>query len=48
MPRDPSRSVRIDDPRWNRLLAESLRIGVTISDVIRYAVDDFLDKRDAA
>lgn len=41
-PKTPMRSFRLDDERWSALRAEAERRGLTITDVLREAIDEHL------
>lgn len=41
----PVRNLRLDDTRWTAVQNEATRTGSTASDVIRAALDGYLDRR---
>lgn len=45
-PKTPVRTVRVDDPRWDKVKAAAAAKGVSATDVIRELIDDHLPDDD--
>lgn len=41
-PKTPVRTLRVDDPRWDKVKAAAQQRGVTASDVVRELIDEHL------
>lgn len=46
-PKTPVRTLRVDDPRWDKVKAAAAAKGVTATDVIRELIDEHLSDDDA-
>jgi len=45
--RDPVRSIRIDDERWGRVAEAAEEDGTSSTEIVKRAIDEHLDRRDA-
>jgi len=41
-PKTPSRNVRVPDELWHAAQAKAMKLGETVSDVVRRALDEYV------